>query len=519
MTEEINAGVRESSGVWAVGRDSAYAPPERLDPGHRGGGGAWRVVMWVALIVACGLIFTVRVVEKAGTGVMPDPATVPSPVLKFLGRYALGVNSLAPGGPTSAQFVESIDDAALHIIDRVRAVAVAGELGGASEALDRLSALEQEIDASRADGVVPTGVQSGAGAGAAPLVFADEAARSAMRDDVATLRAIYEAGSAAGVDAAARDGLVKRHAWFGEVALAFGAPASDAGRARIEEQSRLTLVAMFAVLVVIVAAMATGFMLFITAAVFLAQNRLRSGWLIVERSGVVGAVAGGAPAGAAASADLETAVLFLWGFIAMLVIGSAVHAATGADVTAPLALGMSLICLWPLARGWTWRAWRYAAGWHTGRGFFREAGAGMLGYLAGLPIVGVGVLLTLLVTMLTGSDASHPIAGEVDVSNIWAMVGLYALATVWAPLVEESVFRGALYRHLRARVACPIAALVCGLVFAIIHPQGIAGVPVLTAMGVVFCLIREWRGSLVGAMVAHALNNFFAVSVLMVVMG
>jgi membrane protease YdiL (CAAX protease family) len=51
------------------------------------------------------------------------------------------------------------------------------------------------------------------------------------------------------------------------------------------------------------------------------------------------------------------------------------------------------------------------------------------------------------------------------------------------------------------------AALLVALIFAVIHPQGLAAVPVLGALAVSFALIREWRGSLVGPMVAHALNN------------
>lgn len=513
-TDEHEGGIRESSGVWAVGRDSAYAPPERIVPGPRGSDGGWRVVLWLALIAACSLIYLGRAMEKEGTGVVPDPATTSSPMLKFLGRYALGAGAMA-GGANKSQFVSSIDDLSTHVIDRVRAAVLVGDLGGASESLDRLAKLESEVDSARADGVPRTGF----GASSGILVFADEAARGAMQEDLATLRAIYESGSAAGIDAAARDLLMKRHGWFGRVALTFGAGAGDAERARIDAECSRVVLAVIAALAVIVAAVLTGLMLFILAVVMLAQGRLRSGWLLAERSGVIGPAVGAAPAGAAPSADLETIVLFLWSFIVMGVVAGAVQIATGADVTMVLAWCAASVCLWPLARGWPWRAWRYAVGWHAGRGFFREVGAGLVGYLAGLPIVGVGVLLTLAITALTGRDATHPIANEVDLSSVWAVVGLYGLAVLWAPIVEESAFRGALYRHLRGRVACPIAALVCGLVFAIIHPQGLAGVPVLTAMGIVFCLLREWRGSLIGPMVAHALNNLFAVTMLLVVMG
>jgi membrane protease YdiL (CAAX protease family) len=78
-------------------------------------------------------------------------------------------------------------------------------------------------------------------------------------------------------------------------------------------------------------------------------------------------------------------------------------------------------------------------------------------------------------------------------------------------LVEETMFRGALYRHLREWLPGPwgvaAAALISGFLFAAIHPQGWLAVPVLTALAVGFALAREWRGSLVAPMVGHALNN------------
>jgi membrane protease YdiL (CAAX protease family) len=99
---------------------------------------------------------------------------------------------------------------------------------------------------------------------------------------------------------------------------------------------------------------------------------------------------------------------------------------------------------------------------------------------------------------------------------MWTLMMMFILATVWAPVVEETMFRGAFYSHLR-RVTNPIvAALVVGFVFAIIHPQGIGLVPPLMTLGAVFALIREWRGSLIGSMTAHALHNGFLVTMMAV---
>ncbi len=60
---------------------------------------------------------------------------------------------------------------------------------------------------------------------------------------------------------------------------------------------------------------------------------------------------------------------------------------------------------------------------------------------------------------------------------------------------------------MRRRLPVIPAALIVGFIFAIIHPQGFAGVPVLAALGFNFCLLREWRGSIIAPMFAHAMHN------------
>jgi membrane protease YdiL (CAAX protease family) len=99
-------------------------------------------------------------------------------------------------------------------------------------------------------------------------------------------------------------------------------------------------------------------------------------------------------------------------------------------------------------------------------------------------------------------------AGAVEVSV------LLLLASVVAPIVEETMFRGFLYGHLRGTVAPRIraasmivAALVSSVVFAVIHPQGVLFVPALAGLAIGFCIHREIRGSLIAPMVAHGINN------------
>ena len=44
-------------------------------------------------------------------------------------------------------------------------------------------------------------------------------------------------------------------------------------------------------------------------------------------------------------------------------------------------------------------------------------------------------------------------------------------------------------------------------IFAVIHPQGWAGVPPIMALALTLSALRLTRGSLIAPMTAHALNN------------
>jgi membrane protease YdiL (CAAX protease family) len=158
-----------------------------------------------------------------------------------------------------------------------------------------------------------------------------------------------------------------------------------------------------------------------------------------------------------------------------------------------------------------------ALGWTRGRGVFREAGVGVVGYLAGLPIVAVGAILSVLLIKYSGNSGAHPIVNQ-PVDRARDVLGLVLLACVWAPVIEETMFRGALFSHLRARVGWWVSAPIVSLIFAAIHPQGWVAIPVLGAIALVLAGLREWRSSSVAAMVAHATNNAVAVTVMVMML-
>jgi membrane protease YdiL (CAAX protease family) len=142
--------------------------------------------------------------------------------------------------------------------------------------------------------------------------------------------------------------------------------------------------------------------------------------------------------------------------------------------------------------------------------------------VAGLPLLAIGVLISTLLQKASGADMAHPIVEEIgtgDGESRWGYLPLFLLAAAWAPLVEETMFRGAFYHHLRRRLAWPLAALVVGVIFAAIHPQGWAAIPLLTAIAFVFAALREWRGSIIAPTVAHAINNGVVTTMVVLMVG
>ncbi|MEM7384949.1 MAG: type II CAAX endopeptidase family protein [Verrucomicrobiota bacterium] len=190
---------------------------------------------------------------------------------------------------------------------------------------------------------------------------------------------------------------------------------------------------------------------------------------------------------------------------------------------AGVAMASLLGVFWPGLRGVPWKeTWR-GLGLHRGEGVFKEVLCGLGGYAMALPIFAIGVFLTFmlmigmgLMSQLSsgGGDAeeassmmSHPLVVWMSEGGIGIRIGALLLAAAFAPIFEEIMFRGALYRGMRRTWPWWSTGLVMAFIFAIVHPQGIVAVPALASLGFSFGLIREWRDSVIAPMTAHALHN------------
>ena len=192
-----------------------------------------------------------------------------------------------------------------------------------------------------------------------------------------------------------------------------------------------------------------------------------------------------------------------------------------------------LALLWPMFRGLEWSRIRADLGLKWGRAGIFEPAFGVVNYLMTLPQLALGVALMVVLIMVrnalfpgeapAGAGSafvsrevpSHPIVHLLLQGDWVVRAQLFFLACVAAPVVEEIMFRGVLYRHLRDAtqpwtgwfLSVMISTIWQSFLFAAIHPQGLLAVPALMGLAFGMTLAREWRDSLGASMVTHALNN------------
>src|SRR5258705_7683070 len=94
------------------------------------------------------------------------------------------------------------------------------------------------------------------------------------------------------------------------------------------------------------------------------------------------------------------------------------------------------------------------------------------------------MMLALVLTKFGGKVPSHPIVNEIS-TDFWSVIKLYLLASVWAPITEELLFRGAFFHHLRRRHGWLISAAIVSFIFAALPPQGFLGIPMLMTIALV----------------------------------
>jgi membrane protease YdiL (CAAX protease family) len=477
--------------------DGLDAPLPDTPPPPRG----WPLLAWLVILLAVGYV-VYREQHRPGPAGEEQPAAgnnASSFVFDFQARYLVGAGQLL-GAQEKQHLLEQMGSLnAGSFGQRLRYVILSGEMGSREEALHKLDELDRQLAEAKLE------------------LTPDQAAL------LASLKRLYQQRP---LTEAEQQQLRSELGWFGELALAPPWGTDPQARAAVLAPATRTVTVFLSFVMILVLAGLAGLVALLVFLVLVAAGKIRSRL-------VTGSPGGGIYA--------ETLALWLLLFLGFNLL--AAHLAPPGAGLLPNALASlcSLLALaWPVCRGLPWAQVRRDIGWTAGAHPALEPLIGVATYPTALPLVAIGFVLVLALLALEsrwhggGAETSfapsdlpaHPIVQFLVTSTYWQRVQILILGTVIAPIVEETMFRGVLYRHLREAsrgwrigVSVLFSATVVSFIFAVIHPQGLVAVPLLMALAYAFTAVREWRGTLIPGMVAHGITNGVTMTLLLLLAG
>lgn len=433
----------------------------------------WTIILsWIVILVIAGLAFASTLMpELRGKKRIAEKRADMN--FQITARYLVGLkHSLGSlgGAQTIQQASAQIRELAKKPEDKPYAAIALGELEGSDAALKIL----HEIPATQPQ----------------PASQQQEASITPI------LRQLYQQG----VDSLSplEREILRSHGWLGQLALSHGLPDIDPTRAEVISRARSTAIGLLGWAGTMGLLLIAGVLLLIVLLILFATGILRLKGLPVHLPD--------AP-------FVEAFSLYLLLF-ALAQIALGLLKVDTMMWSLPLIILLIPIFLYVRMRGLTWSEVRAGFGLTSGNGVLTEIGMGFVSYVAGLPLIAAGIIIAVMLTQAVGATPSHPIVNEAGKVPILL---LYLLASVWAPVFEEIMFRGALFQHVRSRMRWIFAAPIVSVIFAIIHPQGWTLLPALGMIAMVLAFVREWRGSIIAPIIVHGLSNGAVVTLLFLV--
>ncbi|WP_309380023.1 CPBP family intramembrane glutamic endopeptidase [Cerasicoccus frondis] len=134
-------------------------------------------------------------------------------------------------------------------------------------------------------------------------------------------------------------------------------------------------------------------------------------------------------------------------------------------------------------------------------------------FLAAFPIIGLastGWEQVLILLNEHGFNFSLERQAQVDLftssETSFATLSLIALAVIVAPISEELLFRGFIYRYLKGRMPMVVAMVVSAGIFSLIHFNWLAAAP-LFLLGMILCWAYEKNANILVPICLHAVFN------------
>jgi membrane protease YdiL (CAAX protease family) len=158
--------------------------------------------------------------------------------------------------------------------------------------------------------------------------------------------------------------------------------------------------------------------------------------------------------------------------------------------------------------------WREQMGIRLDRDGLRDWVYGLFMGLALYPVIAfvIGLPLTILFSALSGEEATTPDQLPQHLTGLTVVTSVI-LAVLVAPIVEETFFRGIVFRSIRDRRGFWPAAMISGVLFGLVHfvpspwQDAVLLQSIMVFTGIALAWIYERRGSLLANVGAHMAFN------------
>lgn len=138
---------------------------------------------------------------------------------------------------------------------------------------------------------------------------------------------------------------------------------------------------------------------------------------------------------------------------------------------------------------------------------------GASGFFSALPFIWItsvswGYLLELLHKwgVMAKPTHQHIVNYLLNTQAVGPFIGSFILSVIIAPIIEEMIFRGIMYRFFKDKFSLNIALISSAFVFALIHYNLLTFAPLLV-VGILLVRVYEQTGDIKACMVFHGLFN------------
>lgn len=140
----------------------------------------------------------------------------------------------------------------------------------------------------------------------------------------------------------------------------------------------------------------------------------------------------------------------------------------------------------------------------------KKVNFGIIGICVAISIVCIFCFNGFIGLVDFGLDYIKPSSQVTLGTSWWSIICVIITLTILPAIVEEFVFRGAIFKGLLSRFKPVVAIVLSALMFALFHFD-IHQFVYQFMLGIIFACIVYYSGSIVYSMIAHFLNNFIVV--------